>query len=80
MSARIAPDWPRMLRRTAAALYCGLTVSEFEREVAIGRLPMPVNLAGKESWSRVQIDECLDRLTGEKVPDWRDNAKLYRAG
>ena len=80
MGSRISPDWSRMMRRAQAAAYCGLTVNEFEREVAVGRLPMPVNFAGKESWSRVQIDECLDRMTGEKMPDWRARAKLYNAG
>ena len=78
MGARIAPDWPRMLRRTAAALYCGLTVAEFEREITAGRLPAPVMFAGKESWARTQIDEYLDRLIGDKAPSWRDRAKIYQ--
>lgn len=78
MGARLAPDWSRMMRRTQAALYCGLTVAEFEREVAGGRLPMPVDLAGKESWSRTHIDEHLDRLTGDRIPDWRARAKIYQ--
>lgn len=79
MAARAAPTWPRMLKRSYAALYCDLTVTAFEREVSTGRLPMPVMLGGEESWSRIQIDEALDRLTGEKVPDWRSNANIYKA-
>ncbi len=81
MGARRAPDWPAMMPRTLAALYCGLTGQRLRSGTSpSGRLPMPVILAGKESWSRVQIDECLDRLTGARVPDWRASSNLYNAG
>lgn len=72
-----APDWPRMMRRSTAALYCDLSVAEFEREVAGGRLPIPVKLGNSEHWSRVAIDEMLGRLTGDTTPDWRGKSKLY---
>ena len=78
MGARLAPDWPRMMRRSTAALYCDLTVTDFEREVVAGRLPQPVDFGGAEHWSRVQVDEHLDRLTGDKLPDWRARAKIYQ--
>ena len=80
MPARRAPDWPRLMKRTTAALYCDLTVADFEREIAGGRLPMPVHFGGADHWSRSAIDDHLDRLTGDKLPDWRANAKLYKAG
>lgn len=72
-----APGWPRMMRQRTAALYCDLSVAEFEREVASGRLPMPVKLGNSEHWSRVAIDEMLGQLTGETTPDWRRGSKLY---
>lgn len=77
MPARQAPAWPRMMRRRLASLYCDLTVASFEREVASGRLPHPAILGGEEHWSTPQLDEYLDRLVGDKVPDWRDNAPIY---
>lgn len=77
MGARQAPAWPRMMRRSTAALYCDLSVAGFEREVAAARLPLPVHLDGEEHWSRDQIDDALDRLTGDKTPDWRASAPLY---
>lgn len=72
-----APGWPRMMRRTTAALYCDLTAVEFEREVASGRLPGPVKLGNSEHWSRVAIDEHLNRLTNDTTPNWRQKSKLY---
>lgn len=73
------PGWPRMMRRQTAALYCDLSVAEFEREVTSGRLPLPVKLGNSEHWSRIAIDETLGRLTGETGHDWRSGSKLYGA-
>jgi hypothetical protein len=75
--ANSAPDWPRIMRRETAAMYCDLTPAQFEREVADARMPMPFKLAGKEMWSRAAIDEMVNRLSGDGVPDWRVNSKLY---
>jgi len=77
MSSRAIPDWPRMMKLATAALYCDLTPAQFEREVADARLPLPVKLGGTEHYSRVAIDEMLNRLTGDTVPDWRSKSKLY---
>lgn len=73
----LAPDWPRMLRRTTAAAYCDLSVASFEREVGEGRLPPGVMFGGQLHWSRSAIDEALERISGESVPDWRASAGLY---
>lgn len=70
MSSR-PPTWPRMMRRGLAAAYCDLSTSAFEREIARGRLPLPIKFGDEDHWSRDQIDEALDRLTGTGVPDWR---------
>lgn len=65
------PGWPRMMKRVTAARYCDLTAAEFEREVAIGRLPAPVKLGNNEHWDRLAIDEDLNRIGG-RTKDWRD--------
>lgn len=80
MPARHAPDWPAMMRRSTAALYCDMTAAEFERGVADGTLPLPVRVVDKERWSRVQLDEHRERLFGETIPDFRKKSKLYAAG
>lgn len=71
------PDWPRMMRRATAAAYCDLSAAEFEREVAGGRLPLPVKLGNSEHWSRIAIDDMLGRLAGDNGPDWRKGSPLY---
>lgn len=65
------PDWPRMMRRETAASYVDLSLAAFEREVTAGNLPMPVMLGSRSLWSRAQIDEAVDRVTGETARDWR---------
>lgn len=72
-----APGWPRMMKQGTAALYCDLKVAEFEREVAAGRLPLPVIFGGSEHWCRAAIDEMLNRLTNDTTPNWRKKAPLY---
>lgn len=76
MARVAAPDWPRMMRRVTAAAYCDMKVPEFEREVSAGRLPQPVQLGG-ERWCRSQLDAALERLTGDRAPDWRAQQPLY---
>lgn len=71
------PHWPMMMRRTLAARYCDLSVPEFEREVADGRLPYPVQLGKAQHWSKQQLDRALAILTGEVEEDWRVGSPLY---
>jgi predicted DNA-binding transcriptional regulator AlpA len=75
--SRIAPDWPRLMRRETAAMYCDMTPEKFERNMADGRLPLPVKFGSDEYWSRTAIDELLNRLTGDTLPNWRQKSKLY---
>lgn len=67
------------MTRGRAAHYCDLSEASFEREVAAGRLPHPVKLGGKDHWSRVALDEALERLAGESAGDWRKDQPLYAA-
>jgi hypothetical protein len=76
---RERPHWPRMMRRTLAASYCDLTVPEFEREVAEGRLPMPVILGKAEHWSLTRLDEALERIDAGGAADWQTKLGLYAA-
>lgn len=79
MSARELPHWPGMMRRTLAACYCDLSVAEFEREIADGRLPMPVKLGNSEHWSKIGLDRALEQLAGGADNDWRTKLGLYNA-
>jgi predicted DNA-binding transcriptional regulator AlpA len=60
-----------MMRRTLAARYCDLSVAEFEREIAEGRLPMPVKLGNSEHWNKAQLDSALEKISGGGVTSWR---------
>lgn len=75
------PQWPRMLKRASVCAYLELSAADLEREINAGRLPPPVVLGNGPRWSRAQIDEHLERLTGEAASDdWRKNTKLYGNG
>jgi hypothetical protein len=54
-------------------------VPEFEREVAEGRLPMPVILGKAEHWSLTRLDEALERIDAGGAADWQTKLGLYAA-
>jgi hypothetical protein len=68
-----------MMRLTTAAAYLDMAVTAFEREVAAGNMPDPIQFGGKKAWSKMLIDEALDRLVGNIAPgsDWRSRSPLY---
>lgn len=70
------PHWPATMKRPMAARYCSLTVPEFEREIADGRLPEPFKLGNGEHWHRAKLDAALAKLAGGEE-DWRTRAGLY---
>lgn len=67
-----------MMKRERAAAYLDLTPARMERAMAEGLIPYPVSVAGVDLWSRAQLDEYIERLTGERVDDWRGNAPVYQ--
>jgi predicted DNA-binding transcriptional regulator AlpA len=67
-----------MMRRALAARYCDLSIAEFEREIAEGRLPDPVKLGNSERWNKTRLDAALDKLAGGEE-DWRTKVGLYNA-
>ena len=70
--------WPAMMLRKTAAAYVELSEAAFEREIIAGNLPGPVKLGSRDHWHRKQLDDYLDRLTGNGG-DWRLKSDLYRA-
>lgn len=62
--------------KTAAA-YLDLSEVELEREVANGRLPLPVKLGNSLHWSQSQVDAAMDLISGDGRPDWRLASPLY---
>lgn len=75
MARAAAPYWPRLMKLGTAAAYCDMTLPEFEREVAAGRLPGPWRFG---RWSRPQLDDALGDGEGA-APDWRSQQPLYQA-
>jgi predicted DNA-binding transcriptional regulator AlpA len=77
MRRQIALSICKALRKVKC--YCDLSVAEFEREIADGRLPMPVKLGNSEHWSKMGLDRALEQLAGGADNDWRTKLGLYNA-
>lgn len=77
---RQIPDWPRLMRKTTLARYLDMSASDVEREVAAGRLPMPIRIGRADHWSRNAVDSMVERITGEGLDDWRASQPLYAQG
>lgn len=56
---------PRMLGRDAAMAFCGFdSVRRFNRAMADGVIPKPVNVAGQDLWHVERLRASLDLLAG----------------
>lgn len=70
------PDWPAMMKRNTLAAYLDMSEAAVEREVASGRLPIPVKFGGRDHWNRTAVDEALARLNAPAdVPDYRQKLR-----
>ena len=71
---------PRGLSRVAAAAYCGLGVTTFDKAIRDRLLPKPFRIYGRVLWCRIALDEALDVLrdaqaeaeTGSASDSWAD--------
>jgi predicted DNA-binding transcriptional regulator AlpA len=74
---------PGLLRRAAAARYCGAGVSTWDRWTAAGLTPAPVRIGGAVLWSRHELAEwcrhgCPPRAEWE--PIWAALLTARRTG
>lgn len=70
--------WPAAMRRRTAAAYLDMPTTEFDTEVAAGRLPLPFRLGKAEHWTRAALDKALDVLAPVEVDDWRSRQPAYQ--
>jgi len=66
-----------MMKRATAAAFCDLSEAEFDREVACGRLPMPVKFGSKDHWSHQHLVDAIAKIEGTVANDWRSSARHY---
>lgn len=73
---------PRLLSREEASAYVGLSPNAFEREVAAGTFPAPVQLAQvrRRLWDIKAIDASIDHAMGiqNKHADWERRKREWR--
>lgn len=55
----------RLLRRTEAATYVGVSGSKFDQLVADGRMPKQIKLDGCTLWDMRKLDIAIDALADE---------------
>lgn len=66
----------RVLSKSAAAAYLGLTPRGFAEWVRLGRVPGP--LPGTYRWDRVALDRHLDKLSGISVGTSEPTSQLKK--
>lgn len=74
---------PGLLRRVAAARFCGVGASTWDRLTAAGRTPAPIRLGGSVGWSRRELARWIDHgcpPRAEWEPVWRAILHARRAG
>ena len=65
MTMRIPDAWPKLMSRTLAAAYLSIGEGTFDRFVAEGTLPKPVEIPIRGvRWDRQDLDAAVDRLKG----------------
>lgn len=84
-SAILPRPEPRLLSRTEAAAYVGLSANQFDEEVTAGTFPGPVPLrvTRRLVWDRQALDEALDgtrKVNDGKSWDERREAWQRRKG
>jgi predicted DNA-binding transcriptional regulator AlpA len=65
---------PGLLRRVAAARFCGVGASTWDRLAAAGRTPAPIRLGGSVGWSRRELTLWIDHgcpSRAEWEPIWK---------
>lgn len=60
------PDWPRLMARSVAAAYCGVSANNIEK--VFGVAPVRLN-ARRVLYDRQQLDLAIDRVSGKVSPN-----------
>ncbi len=71
---RTRPSPPGLLRREAAARFCGVGASTWDRLAAAARTPAAIRLGGTVGWSRRELALWIDHgcpPRAEWAPIWR---------
>ncbi|MBP3954433.1 hypothetical protein J8F10_03900 [Gemmata sp. G18] len=80
--ARRKPRPPGLLRRVAAARFCGVGASTWDRLSAAGLTPAPIRLGGSVGWSRRALARWIDHgcpPRAEWEPVWATILRARRA-
>lgn len=72
------PAAKRVVTRSEAAAYCGLSVSAFDRWVRAGRLPH--SLPGTRRWDLQAVDRAIDRTSAIQQPSALERWEAAREG
>jgi len=71
----VCPYWPRLLSRTEAATYAGVSPSLFDNLIAEEVYPKSKTIPGHRRvvWDRHELDIAIDELPNNKDNPWDAN-------
>ena len=72
---------PNALKRSDAADFCGISVSQFGKMIKLGTMPAARNAAGAKIWLRLELEDALAALAldGER-DEGCDTNKVFGIG
>jgi predicted DNA-binding transcriptional regulator AlpA len=68
---------PIGLSRAQAAVYVGVSPGTFDRAVAAGQLPRPIQISGRMVWSRAALDQVMAGTATPSPPPVDDPAAAW---
>ncbi len=72
---------PNAMRKSDAADFCGISVSQFGKMIKLGTMPNARNAAGAKIWLRTELEDALTALSldGER-DEGCDTNKVFGIG
>ena len=75
--AALMPHWPARMGEDMAALYLGVSLTNFRERVSARKYPQPMMEGRRKLWSRRQLDLYVDAQFGiandeQDDPTWAD--------
>ena len=71
---------PNAMKRSDAADFCGISVSQFGKMIKLGTMPKARDAGGAKIWLRTELEDALAALALDGENDECDNNKVFGIG
>jgi len=71
---------PNAMRKSDAANFCGISVSQFGKMIKLGTMPKARDAGGAKIWLRTELEDALTALALDGEQDECDTNKVFGIG